>query len=216
MGQLPSERIRVGVQAADPIGRAGVRSLLRHQGSVEVVEESGAEGCAGVVVMVVDRLDEVVAAELRRISRGLERPVVLVARELREDDLLTVVECGVRAILWRHEATEARLLKAVHRAARGESDLPIDLLNQLLTQVGRLRRCGSEESGTGSVPLLGMAPREVDVLRLIADGLDTRQISQKLAYSERTIKNILHGVMTRLQLSNRAHAVAFALREGYI
>ncbi|GLF96820.1 response regulator transcription factor [Streptomyces yaizuensis] len=213
---MPAERLRVGIRAGDPIGRAGVMSLLRHQGSVDVVDEGGADSGAGVVVMVVDQVDEPVTADLRRFARGLERPVVLVARELREDDLLTVVECGVRAILWRHEATESRLLKAVHRAARGEGDLPVDLLNQLLTQVGRLRRSGGEDSGTGSVPLLGMAPREVDVLRLIAEGLDTRQISQKLAYSERTIKNILHGLMTRLQLSNRAHAVAFALREGYI
>ncbi len=61
-----------------------------------------------------------------------------------------------------------------------------------------------------------MAPREVDVLRLVAEGLDTRQISGKLAYSERTVKNVLHALTTRLQLHNRAHAVAYALREGYI
>jgi DNA-binding NarL/FixJ family response regulator len=54
------------------------------------------------------------------------------------------------------------------------------------------------------------------VLRLVADGLDTHQIAEKLAYSERTIKNVLYGVMSRLQLRNRAHAVAYALREGYI
>ncbi|WP_234341480.1 response regulator transcription factor [Streptomyces sp. NRRL S-1813] len=66
------------------------------------------------------------------------------------------------------------------------------------------------------VPTMGMAPREADVLRLIAEGLDTRQISEKLAYSERTVKNALHALMTRLHLRNRAHAVAYALREGDI
>ena len=50
----------------------------------------------------------------------------------------------------------------------------------------------------------------------LADGLDTQQIAGKLSYSERTVKNVLHGLMHRLQLRNRAHAVAFALREGYI
>lgn len=96
--------------------------------------------------------------------------------------------------------------------------LPPDLISRVLGQVGRLRRSETAAacSGAGGSPLFGMAPRETDVLRLIAEGLDTRQISEKLAYSERTVKNILHALMTRLQLTNRAHAVAYALREGYI
>ncbi|MEW5660325.1 response regulator transcription factor, partial [Streptomyces cinereoruber] len=140
-----------------------------------------------------------------------------VAGELREPDLLSVVEYGVRAIIWRHQATEQRLLSAVHSAARGEGELPPDLVSRLLNQVGRLRRAtAAGTTAGGTAPLFGMAPREVDVLRLLAEGLDTRQISERLAYSERTVKNILHALMTRLQLTNRAHAVAYALREGYI
>ena len=54
------------------------------------------------------------------------------------------------------------------------------------------------------------------MLRLIADGLDTCEIARRLAFSERTIKSILHDVTTRLQLRNRAHAVAYAVREGFI
>ena len=62
----------------------------------------------------------------------------------------------------------------------------------------------------------GLAPREVEVLRLLADGLDTSEIAHQLAYSERTVKNVVHDVTTRLQLRNRSHAVAYALREGLI
>jgi DNA-binding NarL/FixJ family response regulator len=58
--------------------------------------------------------------------------------------------------------------------------------------------------------------REIAVLRLVADGLDTGEIAQTLSYSERTIKNVLHDITTRLHLRNRAHAVAYALREGLI
>ena len=54
------------------------------------------------------------------------------------------------------------------------------------------------------------------MLRLVADGYDTAEIAQQLAYSERTVKNVLHDVTTRLQLRNRSHAVAYALREGLI
>jgi DNA-binding NarL/FixJ family response regulator len=54
------------------------------------------------------------------------------------------------------------------------------------------------------------------VLGLVADGLDTREIATKLSYSERTVKNVLHDVTNRFQLRNRAHAVAYALREGLL
>jgi DNA-binding NarL/FixJ family response regulator len=58
--------------------------------------------------------------------------------------------------------------------------------------------------------------REAEVLRLVADGLETREIAEQLCYSQRTVKGILHDVTSRFQLRNRAHAVAFALREGLI
>jgi DNA-binding NarL/FixJ family response regulator len=51
---------------------------------------------------------------------------------------------------------------------------------------------------------------------MVADGMDTADIARELCYSERTVKNIVHGVTTRLQLRNRSHAVAYVLREGLI
>ncbi|MFI6764928.1 LuxR C-terminal-related transcriptional regulator [Streptomyces sp. NPDC050355] len=228
-------RVTVSVHAADPLSRAGVVSHLQHQPTVEIVQDQGGaaarraeqaergpekqdggEAVGSVAIMPIDQFDEIAAAELRRLVRGGEQRVVLIARDLREPDLMAVVEYGVRAILWRHQTTPQRLLRAVQSAARGEGDLPPDLISRLLTQVGQLQRSMEASTPAGLVPTLGMAPREVDVLRLVAEGMDTRQISQKLAYSERTVKNILHALMTRLQLHNRAHAVAYALREGYI
>ena len=54
------------------------------------------------------------------------------------------------------------------------------------------------------------------MLRLVADGHDTAEIATELSYSQRTVKNILHDLTTRLQLKNRSHAVAYAVREGLI
>ena len=62
----------------------------------------------------------------------------------------------------------------------------------------------------------GLASREIEVLRLIAEGYDTTEVAKALSYSERTVKNVLHDVTSRLQLRNRSHAVAYALREGLI
>jgi len=64
--------------------------------------------------------------------------------------------------------------------------------------------------------LSGISARETDVLRLIAQGLSTREIAKKLCYSERTVKSLLHDVTVRFELRNRSHAVAFAVREGLI
>ena len=54
------------------------------------------------------------------------------------------------------------------------------------------------------------------MLKLVAEGLETGEIARRLSYSERTIKNVIHDVTSRLGLRNRSHAVAFALREGLI
>jgi DNA-binding NarL/FixJ family response regulator len=136
---------------------------------------------------------------------------VLVAGQIREAGLFDALECGVTAVVRRHEASPERVVHAIQMAHRGSGDLPPDLLGGLLSQVGRARRAGS-----GEVLLAGFSPREIDVIKLVAEGLDTRDIAMKLCYSERTVKNVLHDMMLRLNLRNRAHAVAYAAREGYL
>jgi DNA-binding NarL/FixJ family response regulator len=61
-----------------------------------------------------------------------------------------------------------------------------------------------------------LTEREIKVLKLVADGLDTAEVGHRLFFSERTIKNIIHGVTSRLNLRNRTQAVAYALRHGLI
>ncbi|HEY2298558.1 MAG TPA: LuxR C-terminal-related transcriptional regulator [Jatrophihabitans sp.] len=67
---------------------------------------------------------------------------------------------------------------------------------------------------TSTVPSL--RPRECVVLTLVADGLSTREVARRMCYSERTIKNILQELTTRVGLRNRTQAVAWAMRNGWI
>ncbi|MFI1757376.1 LuxR C-terminal-related transcriptional regulator [Streptomyces sp. NPDC020571] len=203
-------RVPVAVSAPDPISREGAVSQLRRHPEIDLREESGP---GTVALLIEDALDDAALTRLRRIVRSEGARAVLVVGAIRESELLDVVECGVGAIVWRHEATAHRLVQAVLAASRGDGDLPADLLGRLISQVGTLHRGAAGRPGA---PSLGLAPREVDVLRLVAEGLDTGEIAGKLSYSERTVKNVMHGLTTRLHLRNRAHAVAYALREGYI
>lgn len=200
----------MAVLASDPILREGAIGQLRRYPEVDLREESGP---GTVALLVGDVLDETALTRLRRLVRSEGARAVLVVGSLRESELLDVIECGVGAIVWRHEATSTRLVQAVLAAARGDGDLPADLLGRLINQVGTLHRSAAGRPGG---PSSGLTAREVDVLRLVAEGLDTGEIAGKLSYSERTVKNVIHGLTTRLHLRNRAHAVAHALREGYI
>jgi len=126
---------------------------------------------------------------------------------------VAAAEVGVRGLLRRSEATCDALVRTIVRVAAGEGDVPADLLGRLLEQVGRLQRQVLAPRG---LAFTGLTPRETEVLRLVAEGHDTSEIAARMCYSERTVKNVLHDLTTRLQLKNRTHAVAYAMREGLI
>lgn len=207
------ERITVVLRAQDPISQAGVASQLRARPEVSVVERDDGEPTPQVVVMVVDAVDDEVLRVLRNIQRTSTCRTVLVTTDIDEQKLVSAAECGVAGVIRRSESTPDHLVQVIGTVARGEGHLPSDLLGRLLQEVGRLQ---GQVLGPRGLHFTGLAAREVDVLRLVAEGYDTADIATKLAYSERTIKNVLHSVMTRLQLRNRSHAVAYAMRQGLI
>ncbi|MEB3960896.1 response regulator transcription factor [Streptomyces kunmingensis] len=165
-----------------------------------------------VALVLDDQLDSDSVAKLRKLAADYGKRVVLVVSELDEDRLNLVIEARVSSVVWRHQATPARLVKAIEATARDEGDMPGDLLRRLLAHLER------QAQGTVLSTVASGRPtaRELDVLELVSHGLGTKEIAEKLSYSERTIKGILHDAMTRLHLRNRAHAVAYAIREGYM
>lgn len=200
------------VYADDPISEAGVISQLRGRPEVRVVSRADIEQ-AEVALVVADQADEAALRVLRAIQRGGVPRTVLVARTVDDATLVAAAEAGVAGLLRTHEATAEALVRVVQRVAAGNGDVPADLLGRLLEHVGRLQRQVLAPRG---LAFAGLAPREAQVLRLVADGFDTGEIASQLCYSERTVKNVLHDVTTRLQLRNRSHAVAYAMREGLI
>lgn len=168
---------------------------------------------AEVLVVAVERLAADVITMLRRWAAEIAVPVVLVTTEINESELLAAVECRVVAVLPRLTVTADRLVYSVLAAAAGGGVMPPHLVGELLKHIEQLQR---EVLSPNGLSASGLTPREIDVLRLMADGHDTNEIAGKLCYSERTVKNVIYGVTHRLKLRNRPHAVAYALRSGMI
>ena len=200
------------VYADDPILQAGVASQLRMRPEIKVLGP-GEIDTAEVAVIVADTLDQEVTRVLRAIQRGGVPRTVLVARIIDDTTLVAAAEAGVAGLLRRAEATPDLLVRAVLKVASGGGEIPADLVGRLLGQVGRLQRQVLAPRG---LAFSGLSDREAQVLRMVADGHDTAAIATELCYSQRTVKNVLHDLTTRLQLKNRSHAVAYAVREGLI
>ncbi|QLE72877.1 DNA-binding response regulator [Streptomyces rectiverticillatus] len=115
--------ITISVHATDELARARfareVRAVLP---GVQVVRR-GEEGAVDFVLMGAD--DPAAAATLRRLARAGEAPVVLVADELGESELMAVAEYGVSSVLWRPAITRRQLSRAVHSAAGCCPKLPM-------------------------------------------------------------------------------------------
>jgi DNA-binding NarL/FixJ family response regulator len=206
------QRIAVFVYGADPVSQSGVCTQLRGRAEVALVDGED-PGAAHVAMVAVDEVDADAVRAIRSIRRAGCARVVVVAGRLDDIAVLAATEAGACGMLRRSEARPERLVAAVRAACAGDGTVPPDLLGRLLDQVGKLQRQVLSPRG---LTFSGLTGREVEVLRLVADGCDTAEIASNLCYSERTVKNVLHDVTSRLQLRNRSHAVAYALRQGLI
>jgi len=204
--------IAVEVRSEDEISRAGLHSQLRHRHEVRLLREDEAhEG--RVVVVLADEVDEGTLRTIRAARCGESAKVVLVVTRLDDGALVAAVEAGASSLLLRGDATIDAIVAAIRCAARGSGSVPPELLGRLLNQVARLQRDVLQPRG---LSFSCLTERETKVLRLIAEGYDTIEVGRRLFYSDRTVKNIVHDITTRLNLRNRAHAVAYAVRQGLI
>jgi DNA-binding NarL/FixJ family response regulator len=204
--------VRVAVHASDPVTHLGLVEELGGRSDMVVVD-SPPPTEADVAVLAVEDVDAQVISTVRHWANSATAPIMLITRELCESRLLTLVECRVVAVLPRSELTGDRLVAGVLTAAGGNVSMPPSLLRSLLRHVERIHRDLLDPMGLNAI---GLNSREINVLRLVADGWDNAQIARELCYSERTVKNVIYALTSRLNLRNRAQAVAYAVRAGVI
>lgn len=204
--------VRVALRATDAVMLAGLTSLLRPD--VVVVERHELTE-RDVMVVQVERWTPRVTAELCRDDVVGRVRKVLLADRCTRSELRTAAECRVVAVLFVARVSRTQLVRTVLSAAgRPEPGRPLDGHPFDSHPFDTVDPCPDGLPHPRKPD--GLTVREVNVLRLVAEGYDTAQIAARLCYSERTVKNIVYSLTTRLKLRNRPHAVAYAIRAGVI
>ncbi|WP_305783133.1 helix-turn-helix transcriptional regulator [Symbioplanes lichenis] len=203
--------ITVALRATDPLSLAGLARMLADDPDVTVAAGPGTD--ADVLVQAAERVDARVVPVLRRSSIETRRPVVLVVDGITRNEMLLAVECRVVDVLPTAAVTADRLGASIRAAVGAGGCLPAGLAGELIERVRRREAEVLHETGLGAS---GLTPREVAVIKLMAEGLETAEIGTRLHCSERTVKSVISGIIRRLDLRNRSHIIAHAMRYGVI
>jgi DNA-binding NarL/FixJ family response regulator len=138
--------------------------------------------------------------------------VIVCTSDCSQESVLSAMQAGAIGFLRKDTLTMEGLSAAVQAAASGAGVVTPELLGSLVKSAAAEANGGAN----GRPHTAKLTDREQQVLSLIAAGHPTREVAQELCYSERTVKNVLHDVVTKLNARSRSQAVAFAVREGLI
>lgn len=192
----------------DPIFRRGLQSCITADGFAVVGESAAfhpAPALSGVDILVFEAESSSLAPALT-LTRGTSVRLMAIVPSKPEHLLYDAVDAGVASVLYRNDLTPDALAGALRAVAGGSTAFPSGLVPRLLVRAAR--------SGNGGPHPL--SARDLAVLRFLSEGDDTRAIADALGYSERTVKNIVHDLLMKINCRNRAHAVAVATRQGLI
>jgi len=164
-------------------------------------------------VVLVDHDLEGAHEFIRDLRERTGASVLVCSGRSDQRELLAAVQAGAVGYLWKETLTPDALVASLRTAATGSGVLAPDLLGDLLRTIARAQNELLEPRGLSLSPL---TVREQEVLRLVADGHPTREVAKRLSYSERTVKNVIHDVVTKFNARSRSQAVAAAVREGLI
>lgn len=197
-----------------PIVRQGLRQLLEVLDDLNVIGE--AEDGDSAIEQTSDLLPDVVLMDLvmpgmngveatRQIREISPHTQVVVLTSHHEDALVfPAIKAGALSYLLKSSLPE-EVIDAVRSAARHEARLHPRIAKRLMEEI------------SGDAPSLeSLTTRELEVLKLIAQGQDNRQIAASLVVSEKTVKTHVSNILSKLQLSDRTQAAIFALKQRIV
>jgi DNA-binding NarL/FixJ family response regulator len=212
--------IRVVVVDDHDLFRTGLRNLLEEQG-VNVVGEAAngqkaiqlaGELAPDVVIMDLN-MPGLTGVETTRKLAGvapLTRVVVLTI-SADDDDVMDAVMAGACGYLLKDSSIQD-LIVGIRAAAAGESLISPQIAGKLLQ---RLRSQSTNEDAAATIRA-ELSDREIEVLKLIANGKDNAQIARDLFISPKTVKNHISNILMKLQIENRIQAAVYAVRSGIV
>jgi two-component system, NarL family, response regulator LiaR len=209
------EMIRVLIADDHPIVREGLRTLIASEPGIELVGEAtdGAEAVAlaralrpDVILMDLIMPVKDGLAAINEIKAGDPDVSILVLTSFSEQDkVFPAIRAGALGYLLKDTAPD-QLLQAIYDVHRGEPSLHPSVALQLIREINQ-----PSELSPAPDPL---SPRELQVLKLLAQGLTNQEIADRLVISEWTVRTHVRNILGKLHLANRMQAALYALREG--
>ena len=211
------EPIRVAVVDDQELFRRGLTMLLGVEDDIEVVGEAG-DGVAATE-LAATTVPDVILMDVRMPKRsGIEACVAIkeVAPTARiimltvsdeEADLYDAVKNGASGYLLKDSSID-EVAQAIRVVADGQSLISPSMAIKLLDEFKQMSRSDRQQ-----VPSPRLTDRELEVLKLVAQGLNNREIAKRLFISENTVKNHVRNILEKLQLHSRMEAVMYAVRE---
>ena len=212
------DELRVLVVDDHDLFRTGLRNLLEEQG-VNVVGE--AENGETAIRLASDLAPDVVIMDLnmpgaggvettRRLSSlaPLSRVVVLTI-SADDDDVMNAVMAGACGYLLKNSSIQ-ELIAGIRAASAGESLISPQIAAKVLQRL----RAQSKDADAAETIRAELSDRELQVLKLIANGKDNAQIARELFISPKTVKNHISNILMKLQIQNRIQAAVYAVRSG--
>jgi NarL family two-component system response regulator LiaR len=210
-----SKKIRILIADDHAIVRKGIRALLSTEPDIEVIGEAGngAEAVAlaqktspDVILMdlVMPKVDGIEAT--RQISEQQPGARILVLTSFAADDkVFPAIKAGALGYLLKDSGPDA-LVQAIHQVHRGEPSLEPSIARKVLTEL----------SAPPKKPLTAdpLTERELDILRLVAQGRSNKDIAEQLVIAEMTVRTHVSNILGKLHLASRTQAALYALREG--
>ena len=216
---MPSERPSVFIVDDHGFFRAGLRSVLGEHGFPVVGEAPSGEAALPLIerrqpdLVVMDMsMPGMSGAEATReiMQRSPSTAVLVMTVSTGEADVLDALDAGAAGYLLK-DSQPAEIVGAIETAVRGDTPLS-PRIARLVVQRARMAPSGQ----AATVAAADLTDRELDVLRLLADGRDNRQIAEALYLSPTTVKRHVSSIVAKLGVSNRVQAALWAVRAGLL
>ena len=216
---MADDAIRVVICDDQAIFRRGLSMVLADEEGIEVVGE--AEDGDEAVAVATDLVPDVVLMDIRMPKRsGIEATraiaeavpsakIVMLTVSDEEDDLYEAIKAGATGYLLKEISIE-EVASAIRAVVSGQSLITPSMASKLLTEFSSLSK--KAEART-AVPGPTLTARELEVLKLVAQGMSNKEIASELYISENTVKNHVRNILEKLHLHSRMEAVMYAVRE---